>query len=85
MDIFARLEVHDCLQVLCRIEEITTENGTTGPAVITRCDAGFTVETTEGVWSDDEEGWDIAHQFMSGKNLADFAEAAKKMSAMGVV
>ena len=80
MSDFARLETHEGLQVLCRVEATTTDEGTYGPAVFTRCDTNVSVETKEGVWSDDDEGWDIAESFMAGKDLSAFAKSAIEMT-----
>lgn len=80
MSNFARLETHEGLQVLSRVEGITSASGAYGPAVITRCDTDVTVETKEGIWSDDEQGWDFADEFLAGKDLNAFAKAAIEIS-----
>ena len=78
---FARLEEHHGLQVLCRIEAMDTDAGNYGPHVLTRCDPNASIETKEGCWSDDDEGWDAAEKFMAGKDLSKFAQEAAKMCA----
>lgn len=81
MSNFARLEIHDGLQVLCRVEAKSNENGEYGPCVVTRCDPSFTFEITEGPWPDDEDGWDAAEATLARKDLAKFAIVARSTAA----
>ena len=78
---FARLETHHGLQVLSRVEAITTDDDRYGPAVITRCDPSLTIEITEGPFSDSDEGWTNAEKLMAALNLAEFAKGAIEMAA----
>ena len=77
---FARLETHQDLQVLTRVETKDVGGKGYGPCLITRCDPSITVEVTEGPWSDDETGWDKAEAALVAKDLAEFAKGAKGMA-----
>ncbi|MEM6354081.1 MAG: hypothetical protein AAF844_00150 [Pseudomonadota bacterium] len=74
---FARLEVHDGLQVLCFIESDEGSDGSYGPCVTTRCDPSVSVAFKEGPWPDTEQGWDDAQAAFRGKDLAVFASNAR--------
>ncbi|WP_226783155.1 hypothetical protein [Oceaniglobus trochenteri] len=76
MNDFARLETHEGLQVLSRIEAKQGSNGEYGPHLITRCDPSVTVEIHEGPWSDDDDGWDAAEKALAQKDLASFARSS---------
>ena len=54
---FARLETHHGLQVLSRVEAITTDDDRYGPAVITRCDPSVSIEIKQGPFADTDDGW----------------------------
>lgn len=81
MEDFARLERHDGLQVLARLEEGEGDDGRYGPILVTRCDPSVTIEVKAGPWSDDDEGWDKATEALKGQDLARFAKWAQDMAA----
>lgn len=78
---FARLETHHGLQVLCRVEAITSDNGLYGPAVITRCDPSISIEIKEGPFADSDEGWTDAEKIMAAMDLAEFSAGAIQIAA----
>lgn len=78
VEIFARLEIHDGLQVLCQVKEGHNDDGEYGPMIVTRCDPNVIFETTEGPWADTADGWEAAEQALREKDLAEFVQAARK-------
>ena len=79
VEVIARLEVHDGLQVLARIEAKEGDYGQYGPCVIVRCDPSVSVEVTEGPFADDEDGWNAADDLLKKFDLAAFVVAARQV------
>jgi hypothetical protein len=77
---FARLETHHGLQVLSRVEAITTDDDRYGPAVITRCDPSVSIEIKQGPFADTDDGWTEAEALMAELDLALFASGAIQMA-----
>ena len=78
---FARLERHEGLQVLVRIEAKNDDDGNYGPCVVARCDPSVTIEIASGPYSDDEAGWSDAQKRLEGFDLQKYARDAKELAA----